>query len=62
MPIVVFHGKDDGVISHEASLKLKNSFPDIRLVLLEGQGHNGMTENIIYQKELKQVLKGVPPS
>jgi len=57
MPVVVFHGTDDSVISHESSIKLKNKFPHITLVLLEGQGHNGMTENRVYQEELKLVLE-----
>jgi uncharacterized protein len=55
-PVVVFHGKDDGIIYHGSSIKLKEEFPHIRLVLLEGQGHNGMTQNPDYQLELKKVL------
>ena len=58
MPIVIFHGTDDRVISSESSIKLKNRFPQINLVLLEGQGHNGMTENRKYQQEMKRVLQG----
>jgi len=56
VPIVVFHGTDDRIIYHGSSLKLKDEFPDIRLILLEGQGHNGMTHNPQYQQELKKVL------
>lgn len=55
--VVIFHGMEDRVIHHESSIKLKNRFPHVRLVLLEGQGHNGMTENVIYQQALKEVLQ-----
>jgi len=55
-PIVVFHGTADGIIYHGSSIKLKEEYPDIRLVLLEGQGHNGMTHNPDYRDELKRIL------
>lgn len=56
VPIVVFHGTDDGIIYPGSSLKLKEEFPQIKLVLLEGQGHNGMTQNPHYQQKLKMIL------
>jgi len=56
IPIVVFHGTDDGIIYPGSSLRLKEEFPHIRLILLEGQGHNGMTHNAQYRQELNMIL------
>jgi len=58
MPVIIFHGTEDRVIPHQWSLKLKDRYPHIQLVLLEGQGHNGMTENRKYQQKMKGVLQG----
>ncbi len=56
MPIVIFHGDMDEVIDHESSLKLKRDFPDLKLITLPGQGHNGMSDNEMYRMELKKLL------
>lgn len=57
MPVTIFHGNRDHVIHHESSLKLKADFTDkINLITLNGQGHNGMTYNPDYQRELKTIL------
>jgi hypothetical protein len=57
MPVVIFHGDQDEVIYYGSALKLKNEFKSgDRLVTLSGQGHNGMTDNEVYKKELKQLL------
>jgi len=57
MPIVIFHGDRDDVIHNDASLRLKAQFNNsIKLVILKGQGHNGMTENKAYKQELRKVL------
>lgn len=59
MPVVLFHGTDDGVIYHGASLKLKTEFKSTdTLITLQGQGHNGMTDNETYRSELKRILMG----
>ncbi|HSJ68831.1 MAG TPA: alpha/beta fold hydrolase [Anditalea sp.] len=55
-PIVVFHGTDDDIIYHASSLKLKEENQTIEVILLEGQGHNGITQNTVYQEELKKIL------
>lgn len=57
MPITIFHGNQDGVINYESSLKLKEEFKTkVNLITLNGQGHNGMTDNKDYKKELKNIL------
>ncbi len=49
MPVLIFHGKEDQVISHKNSLKLEKLLkPNDQLVLLENQGHNGMNYNKEY--------------
>ena len=57
MPITIFHGNDDRVIHYESSLKLKEQFNHkINLIVLQGQGHNGMTDNPDYQLKLIDIL------
>lgn len=57
MPVVVFHGNQDEVIYYGSSLKLKNEFKhQDTLITLEGQGHNGMTNNENYKTELAKIL------
>ncbi|MEN8138342.1 MAG: alpha/beta fold hydrolase [Bacteroidota bacterium] len=56
-PVSIFHGNQDRVIYYGSSLKLKEEFKTkINLIILDGQGHNGMTENINYKTELKNIL------
>jgi alpha-beta hydrolase superfamily lysophospholipase len=56
-PIIIFHGNKDEVIYYESSLKLKENFKKgDRLNTLDGQAHNGINDNRIYQKELKKIL------
>lgn len=58
MPITIFHGKVDQVISFKNSLKLKAEFENkINLIELAGQGHNGITDNNHYKMELQRILK-----
>lgn len=57
MPITIFHGNQDAVINYESSLKLKKEFKNkVKLITLNGQGHNGMTDNRLYKMELKNLL------
>lgn len=57
MPVVIFHGNSDEVIYYGSSLKLKEEFKQQdTLITLYGQGHNGMTENDEYKKELTKIL------
>jgi alpha/beta superfamily hydrolase len=58
MPITIFHGNRDNVVNYKSSLKLKKEFNDrINLITLNGQGHNGITDNEDYKKELQHVLQ-----
>ncbi len=58
-PVILFHGDRDEVIYYQSSEKLlKVLKPGDRLVTLEGQGHNGITDNPFYLKEIKKILAG----
>lgn len=58
MPITIFHGNQDFVINYKSSLKLKKYFKDkIKLITLNKQGHNNITENLDYKLELKNILQ-----
>jgi alpha-beta hydrolase superfamily lysophospholipase len=57
MPIVIIHGNNDEVIPYESSLKLKELLKRTdTLITLKGQGHNGITDNPEYQKEIRNIL------
>jgi uncharacterized protein len=57
MPVVLFHGDQDEVIYYGSSLKLQKEFKKQDLLItLTGQGHNGMTENRDYQREIRRIL------
>lgn len=57
MPVVIFHGNKDEVIYYGSSLKLQEQFKkQDRLITLDGLGHNGMTDDAAYQKELQKIL------
>ena len=56
-PVVIFHGNQDEVIYYGSSLKLQSHFKQHdTLITLEGQSHNGITDNAVYQAELKRIL------
>ena len=55
--VIIFHGNADEVINYNASLRLKNNFKKgDSLIILNNQGHNGMTDNIDYQKAMEKIL------
>lgn len=57
MPVVIFHGNQDEVIYYGSSLKLKNELKDNdTLITLDGQGHNGITDNPQYIAAIKAIL------
>ena len=56
-PIVIFHGAQDEIIYSGSSEKLRPLLkPGDKLILLNGQGHNGMNENPEFKRELHAVL------
>ena len=56
-PVVIFHGVQDEIIYSGSSEKLRPLLkPGDKLILLNGQGHNGMNENPEFQRELRTVL------
>jgi uncharacterized protein len=57
MPVVIFHGDQDEVIYYGSSLKLKALFKkQDTLITLQGQTHNGITDNTDYKRELQRIL------
>jgi uncharacterized protein len=58
MPVIIFHGNQDEVIYYNSSVKLKGLMKKSdSLITLNGQGHNGMTDNIEYRTAVKEILK-----
>ncbi|MBD1395735.1 alpha/beta fold hydrolase [Pontibacter sp. JH31] len=58
-PIAIFHGVLDEIIYPGSSEKLKPHLkPTDKVILLKGQGHNGMNDNPAFQRELARLLKG----
>ena len=57
MPVVIFHGNEDEVIYYGSSLKLREGMKDSdTLITLQGQGHNGMTDNPQYIEAIGRIL------
>lgn len=57
MPVIIFHGNQDDIIYYGSSLKLKMEMkPADTLVTLDGQGHNGITDNREYLAALEYFL------
>ncbi len=57
MPIVIFHGNADEVIYYGSSLKLKKFLKSTdTLITLNGQGHDGITDNPDYKKNMQKIL------
>lgn len=57
MPVVIFHGNQDEVIYYGSSLKLKKEMKATdTLIILDGQGHNGITDNLQYRSAIKTIL------
>jgi len=57
MPIVIFHGNQDEVIYFNSSIKLKEFLKRTdTLITLNGQGHNGITDNPQYINEVSKIL------
>ena len=58
MPIVLFHGDKDEVIDYENSVRLKSLLKSTdKLIIIEGENHNGITDNIVYREELAKELQ-----
>lgn len=57
MPIVMFHGNQDEVIYYNSSIKLKQMIKKTdMLITLNGQGHNGITDNPEYRQAIQKLL------
>lgn len=57
MPVVIFHGDRDQVISYQSSLKLQKEFkPGDQLITLKGEDHNGMSDVPDYRVAIEKVL------
>lgn len=56
-PVILLHGDQDEIIYYHSSEKLlKVLKPGDHLITLKGQGHNGMTDNPDYLKEIKDII------
>lgn len=56
-PVITFHGDRDEIVNYKWSVKLKEEFKDkIELITLHGEGHNEITTNETYQRELHRIL------
>jgi uncharacterized protein len=57
MPIIIFHGNEDDVIYYGSSIKLKGLLKKTdTLITLNGQGHDGITDNPEYRTEIQKIL------
>jgi uncharacterized protein len=57
MPIIIFHGDLDEVIYYNSSIKLKRFLKRTdTLITLNGQGHNGITDNSQYINTIGAIL------
>ena len=57
MPVVIFHGNEDEIIDYNFSVKLQKSMKaSDNLITLIGQGHNGITGNQQYLREIRRIL------
>jgi uncharacterized protein len=58
MPIVLFHGNRDKVVYYNSSVKLREFLKRTdSLITLDGQGHNGITDNPQYINAINTILK-----
>jgi uncharacterized protein len=58
MPVVVVHGSQDEVIDYGSSLKLSTEMKrGDTLITLNGQGHNGITDNADYMAAIEAILR-----
>lgn len=57
MPVLIFHGNQDEVIYYQSSIKLRELMKNTDiLITLDRQGHNGITDNPEYIREIKKIL------
>lgn len=57
IPIVIFHGDQDDIIKYNNSLRLEKLLKSSdKLITLEEEGHNNITENAQYKKILSDIL------
>jgi len=58
MPVVIFHGNADEFIYYNSSVKLKKLMKSSdTLITLNGQGHNGITDNPQYIAAIGEILR-----
>lgn len=58
-PVTLLHGTRDALISPTASQRLRGLLkPTDELILLPGVGHNGMSDDAGYQREIRRLLRG----
>lgn len=56
-PVTIFHGDNDRVIYHGASVKLKKHFKSTdTLITLPGVGHNTISRDPVYREQVRKLL------
>lgn len=54
-PVCIFHGTNDDVLPYGNSEKLEKEFKKgDTLITLKGQGHNGITDDVVFRAEFKK--------
>jgi len=56
VPIYIFHGTDDRVISHESSLRLRGINDNIVLYSFKGGGHSNLVDFPLYTESMRKIL------
>jgi uncharacterized protein len=57
MPVTIFHGDKDAVIYYNSSVQLKALCKaGDKFITLQGLGHNGINEDLVYLNELDEIL------
>jgi len=58
VPIIIFHGNNDKIIPIKSSYKLKKIFnKNDTLIVMDKQGHQGISNNPVYRNEIEKILK-----
>jgi len=56
-PVTILHGTDDEVVDYEFSQKLKETFPQVKLITSKGQGHRGIIFDPLVSREIEIISR-----
>ncbi len=60
-PVYIFHGDRDELIPIQHALRLKKQYDHIALTVLNGYGHNNLTESPVYVAKMNEILSRPTP-